>query len=206
MAPKKKTITAIGSSGAERPLPVRASGGVVADGSRGAAREHPHRSGSQSLASGIIRARDDGPHAAKSKDGAGPPAGGAGPSRGGVVLPTGAAATSKTPTPAPMTRSSQVVRDEQRHHAGDPERRRGKSPVHHLRDEGGQHARRSAGENGVQPLGHDRAPSNVVRSRSASRSMQLSPPPTPAEPLARVQLLLDFPRAAEKLDEWRATI
>ena len=35
---------------------------------------------------------------------------------------------------------------------------------------------------------------------------ELSPPPTPAEALARVQLLLDFPPAAEKLDEWRATI
>ena len=36
--------------------------------------------------------------------------------------------------------------------------------------------------------------------------MQLSPPPTPAEALAHAQLLLDFPPAAEKLDEWRATI
>ena len=36
--------------------------------------------------------------------------------------------------------------------------------------------------------------------------MQLSPPPTPVEALARAQLLLDFPLAAEKLDEWRATI
>ena len=46
----------------------------------------------------------------------------------------------------------------------------------------------------------------MVRSRSAPRSTQLSPPPTPAEALARAQLLLDFPQAAEKLDEWRATI
>src|SRR4051812_16593946 len=38
------------------------------------------------------------------------------------------------------------------------------------------------------------------------RSTQLSPPPTPAEALARAQLLLDFPPAAGKLDEWRATI
>ena len=78
--------------------------------------------------------------------------------------------------------------------------------MHHSRDEGGQHARRSASENGTQPPGRDRAPSNVVRSRSAPRSMQLSPPPTLAEALARAQLLLDFPPAAEKLDEWRATI
>ena len=129
MAPKKKTITAISSSGAERPVPVRASGGAVADGSRGTAREHPHRSGSQSLASGVVHARDDGPHATKSKDGAGPPAGGAGPSKGGAVPPTGGAATSKSPMPVPTTRSSQGARDEQRHHAGDPGHRSGKSPV-----------------------------------------------------------------------------
>ena len=72
MAPKKKTIMVIDSSGAERPLPVRASGGAVVDGSRGTAREQPHRSGSQSLASGVVHVRDDGLHAAKSKDGAGP--------------------------------------------------------------------------------------------------------------------------------------
>ena len=73
MAPKKKTITAIGSSGAERPVPVRTSSGPVADRTRAAAREHQHRSGSQSLASGVVRAPDDGPRIAKSKDGAGPP-------------------------------------------------------------------------------------------------------------------------------------
>ena len=204
MAPKKKTITVIGSSGAERPVPVQASGGAVADGSRGAAHEHPHHSGSQSLVSGIVRARDNGPHTAKSKDGAGPSAGSAGPSKGGIVPPTGGAAASETPTPAPVAHSSQVVRDEQRHHVGDPGRRPGKSPVHHSRDVEGQHARRDAGENGARPPGRDRAPSNVVRSQSASRSTQLSPPPTPAEALARAQLLLDFPPAAENLDEWRA--
>ena len=184
MAPKKKTITAIGSSGAERPVPVWANNGPVADRTRAAVCEHQHRSGSQSLASGVVRAPGDGPHATKSKDGAGPPAGGAGPSRGVAVPPTGGAATSKTRTPAPKVRSSQGARDEQRHHAGDPGHRRGKSPVHRPRDEGVQHARRSAGENGTQPLGRGRAPSNVVRSRSAPRSMQLSPPLTPAEALA----------------------
>ena len=106
MAPKKKTIMAIGSSEAKRPVPVRASGGAVVDGSEGAAREHPHCSGSQSLASGVVHARDDGPHTAKSKDGARPTAGGAGPSSGGAMPPTGAAAPSKTPTPVPTTRSS----------------------------------------------------------------------------------------------------
>ena len=185
MAPKKKMATAIGSLGAERPVPVRTSSGPVADRTRAAVREHQHRPGTQSLASSVIRTPDDRPHVTGSKDRAGPPAGGAGPSRGVAVPPTGGASTSKTPTPAPTACSSQGVRDEQRHHAGDPGRRRGKSHVHHLRDEGGQHARRSAGENGTQPLGRDRAPSNVVRSWSASWSMQLSPPPTPAEALAR---------------------
>ena len=46
----------------------------------------------------------------------------------------------------------------------------------------------------------------MVRSRSASRSVQVSLPPTPAEALARAQLLLDFPPTTGKLDEWRATI
>ena len=46
----------------------------------------------------------------------------------------------------------------------------------------------------------------MARSRSAPRSTQLSPLPTLAEALARAQLLLYFPPAAEKLDEWRATI
>ena len=120
--------------------------------------------------------------------------------------PPGGAATSKTPTPATTARSSHGVRAEQRHHVGDPGHRRGKSPVRHPQDEGVQHARRSAAKNGTQPLGRNGAPSNVVRSRSAPRSTQLSPPPTPAEALARAQLLVDFPPAAEKLAEWRATI
>ena len=120
--------------------------------------------------------------------------------------PASGAATSKMPTPASTARSSHGVRDEQHHHAGDPGHRRGKSLVRRPQDEGVQHARRSAGKNGTQPLGRNGAPSNAVRSRSALRSTQLSPPPTPAEALARAQLLLDFPPAAEKLDEWRATI
>ena len=137
MAPKKKVATMIGSSGARRPVPVRASSGPVADRTRAAAREHQHRPGSQSQASDAIRTPGDGPHVTKSKDGAGPPAGGAGPSRSVVVPPAGGAATSKTATLATTARSSHGVRDEQRHHAGDPGHRRGKSPVRHLRDEGG---------------------------------------------------------------------
>src|SRR4051812_17481126 len=56
--------------------------------------------------------------------------------------------------------------------------------------------------------GGDPAPSNAVRSLSISRSSRRSPPlpSTPAEALARAQLLLDFPPAADKAEDWRATI
>ena len=69
MAPKKKTAMAVGSLGAERPVPVRTSSGPVADRTRAAVREHQHRPGSRSLASGVIRAPDDRLHVAGSKDG-----------------------------------------------------------------------------------------------------------------------------------------
>ena len=125
---------------------------------------------------------------------------------GGYGFPVASSSSLPALSPAPTARSSQAARNEQRHHAEDPGHPSGKSHVHCPWDEGVQHARRSAGKNGTQPLGRDRAPSNVVRSRSAPRSTQLSPPPTPVEALVRAQLLLDFPPAAEKLDEWRATI
>ena len=131
MAPKKKTATAVGSLGAERPVPVRTSSGPVADRTRVAARKHRHRPGSRSLASGVVHAPDDRLHVAGSKDGVGPPAGGAEPSRSVAVPPSGGATTSRTPTPATTTRSSHGVRAEQRHHASDPGHRRGKSPVRH---------------------------------------------------------------------------
>src|SRR3954470_11688146 len=56
--------------------------------------------------------------------------------------------------------------------------------------------------------GRDPAPSNAVRSPSISRSSRRSPPlpSTPEEALARAQLLLDFPPAADKAEDWRATI
>ena len=79
MAPKKKTATVIGSLGAERPVPVRTSGGPVADRTRAVVREHQHRPGSQSMASGVVRAPDDRSHVARSKDGAGPPQAARGP-------------------------------------------------------------------------------------------------------------------------------
>ena len=113
---------------------------------------------------------------------------------------------SKTPTPAPTARSSQAARDERRNHAEDPGHRRRKSPERHSRAIEDLPTPRGAGENGMRPRGRDRAPSDMVRSRSASRSVQVSLPPTPVEALARAQLLLDFPPTTGKQDEWRATI
>ena len=168
MAPKKRTTTAIGSSGTGLLVPVRTSSGPVAERTRGAAREHPHHPGGSGLASGAVRAPGDEPPVAGSRDGVGPPAGGAGTSRGAVIPPDGGAAASKTPTPAPTMRSSQVVRDEQRHPAGDPAHRLGKSPVGPSHDEEGQHARRGADGGGERLRSRDAAPSNIVRSRGAS--------------------------------------
>ena len=77
MAPKKKAITAIGSSGAEPLVPARAGDGAVADGGGGVDHEHPRHPGNRSQASGIVRTQDDEPRATGSK--------------GGAVLPTGGA-------------------------------------------------------------------------------------------------------------------
>src|SRR4051812_11004875 len=206
MVPKKKTTAAVGPSEAGHPVPMRASSGPVAERTRGAVREHQHRPSNRSLGGGDVRAPGNGPHAAKSKDGAGPSAGGAGPSRLAAAPPEGDARASKTPTLAPTARSSQAARDERRDRTEDPGRRRGKCPERHSRDVEDLPACRGAGEDGLRPCDRDRAPSDMVRSRSASRSVQVSLPPTPAEALAHAQLLLDFPPTTGKLEEWRATI
>src|SRR3954463_1525212 len=59
----------------------------------------------------------------------------------------------------------------------------------------GQQANQRAGTSVARLPGPDTAPSNVVRSSSTSRSTRHSPPlpTTPAEALARAQLLLDYP-------------
>ena len=71
-----------------------------------------------------------------------------------------------------------------------------------------EHARQRAGTSGARAPGRDTAPSNIVRSSSTSRSSRRPPlpPTTPAEALARAQLLLDYPPTSDKIDEWRATI
>src|SRR4051812_48048770 len=105
MAPKKKTTVAVGPSEAGHPVPTRASSGPVAERTRGAVRKHQHRPSSRSLGGGDVRAPGNGPHADKSKDGARPSAGDAGPSKIAATPPKGDARASKTPTPALTARS-----------------------------------------------------------------------------------------------------
>ena len=174
---------AIGSSRTGLVL-ARTSSRPVAERTHGAAREHLHHPAGPGLASGVVHTLGDEPPVAGSGGGVRPPAGGAGPSRGAAVPPGSGTTTSKTPTPAPTVRSSQVVRDEQRHPAGDHARRPGKSPVRPSHEEEGQHARRGADGAGEWLWSRDAAPSTMVRSRGASRSTQPSPSPTPAEALA----------------------
>src|SRR3954466_13714830 len=98
MAPKKKTTVAVGPSDPGHPVPTRASSGPVAKRTRGAACEHQHRPSGRSLGGGDVRVPGKGLHAAKSKDGAGPSAGGAGPSEVAAAPPAGGAWASRTPT------------------------------------------------------------------------------------------------------------
>ena len=128
MAPKKKTTVAVGPSEAGHPVLTRASSGPVAERTRGAVREHQHRPSSRSLGGGDVRAPGNGPHAAKSKDGARPSAGGAGPSKIATAPPEGDARASKTPMLAPTAHSSQAARDERRNQVEDPGHCHGKSP------------------------------------------------------------------------------
>lgn len=51
------------------------------------AHEYPHHPGGPGLVSGVVRTPGDEPRIAGSRDGVGPPAGGAGPSRCAVMLP-----------------------------------------------------------------------------------------------------------------------
>src|SRR3954468_11025972 len=126
-----------------------------------------------------------------------------------TALPVGGVAGShddRASVDAP--RPSQEAQDRQRHgtHSTicllDPDRAGGS------RNAQDQHARQRAGASEARSPGRDIAPSNAVRSPSISRSSHRSPPlpATPAEALARAQLLLDFPPTPDKIDDWRATI
>src|SRR4051812_18182534 len=121
----------------------------------------------------------------------------------GVVEPVLGPATSEL---AP--RPSQEARNQQRHSTHgtirslDPDRAGGSQGAQD------QHAIQRAGTSVARLPGPGAAPSNIVRGSSTSRSSRRSQPlpATPAEALARAQLLLDYPPTADKLDGWRATI
>ena len=105
-------------------------------------------------------------------------------------------------------RPSQEARDRQRHGAPSTILALEQGQAGGSRDAQGQHARQHVGASAARSPGRDVAPSNTVRSLSISRSSHRSPPPpkTPEEALARAQLLLDYPPAPDKIDDWRATI
>ena len=104
-------------------------------------------------------------------------------------------------------RPSQEAQDRQRHGIRSTIRLLDQDQAGGSRDAQDQHARQHAGTSEVRSPGRGTAPSNIVRSPSMSRSSHRSPlpPTTPAEALARAQLLLDYPPTSDKIDEWRAT-
>ena len=107
-----------------------------------------------------------------------------------------------------VPRHSQEAQDQQRHGTCSAILMIGQDQAGGSRGTQDQHARQRAGTSGARSPGRDTAPSNIVRSPSTSRSSRRPPlpPTTPAEALARAQLLLDYPPTANKIDEWRATI
>ena len=107
-----------------------------------------------------------------------------------------------------VPRSSQEAQDRQRHGIRSTIRSLGQDRAGGSRGAQDQHARQRAGTSETRSPGWDVAPSNIVRSPSISRSSHHSPlpPTTPVEALARAQLLLDYPPAEDKIDQWRATI
>ena len=107
-----------------------------------------------------------------------------------------------------VPRHSQEAQDQQRHGTCSAIRMIGQDQASGSQGAQDQHARQHAGTSGARSPGRDTTPSNIVRSPSISRSSHRSPlpPTTPAEALARAQLLLDYPPTADKIDGWRATI
>src|SRR6187399_2746213 len=113
-------------------------------------------------------------------------------------------AHSKTSASVHAPRPSQEVPEQRRRGTQGTIRLPGQGQAGGSRDAQGQRA----GTSKARSPGRDVAPSNAVRSPSISRSSHRSPPlpATPAEALARAQLLLDFPPAADKAEDWRSTI
>src|SRR3954462_10860429 len=132
-------------------------------------------------------------------------AGGGGGARGGtgVAEPVlGPAASELAPRPPQEARNQQRTGTHGAIRSLDPDRAGGSQGAQ------GQQANQRAGTSVARLPGPGTAPSNVVRSSNTSRLTRHSPPlpATPAEALARAQLLLDYPPTADKLDGWRATI
>ena len=107
-----------------------------------------------------------------------------------------------------VPRHSQEAQDQQRHSTRSAIRVIGQDQAGGSQGAQDQHARQHAGTSEARSPGRNTAPSNIVRSSSTSRSSRRPPlpPTTPAEALARAQLLLDYPPTSDKIDEWRATI
>ena len=107
-----------------------------------------------------------------------------------------------------VPRPSQEAQDRQRHGIRSAIRLLDQDRAGGSRGAQDQHACQRACTSETRSPGRDTAPSNIVRSPSISRSSHRSPlpPTTPAEALARAQLLLDYPPAEDKIDQWRATI
>src|SRR3954468_23989405 len=121
----------------------------------------------------------------------------------GVAEPVlGPAASELAPRPSQEARNQQRTGTHGAIRSLDPDRAGGSQGAQV------QQANQRAGTSVARLPGPGTAPSNVVRSSSTSRSTRHSPPipTTLAEALARAQLLLDYPPAADKLDGWRATI
>src|SRR3954466_13724083 len=121
----------------------------------------------------------------------------------GVAEPVlGPAASELAPRPSQEVRNQQRTGTHGAIRSLDPDRAGGSQGAQ------GQQVNQRAGASVARLPGPGAAPSNVVRSSSTSRSTRHSPPlpATPAEALARAQLLLDYPPTADKLNDWRATI
>ena len=114
----------------------------------------------------------------------------------------------QTSTSALVPRPSQEAQERQRHGTRSTIRLLGQDQAGGSRGAQDQHACQRASTSETRSPGRDNAPSNIVRSPSISRSSHRSPvpPTTPAEALARAQLLLDYPPMADKINEWRATV
>src|SRR3954463_14558837 len=109
----------------------------------------------------------------------------------GVVEPVRVATASElAPRPSQEARNQQRLGTHGTIRSLDPDR------ADETQGAQGQHTHQRAGTSVARLPGPGAAPSNIVRSSSTSRSLRRTPPlpATPAEALARAQLLLDYPQ------------